>query len=195
MKKGTGCGVFGLLILGAAGWVFYQARTPPKVGSVPLAQLSPTQQAARRAEAKQLETQVQEVARAGRNGEHKNFTLRFSSDQVNTLLQDRVDTRKFPIKNLQIGFAPQQLLAQGEAEVSGFSGVVTLTGEVTVQDGKLQFHAQSLQIGGLPAPSKWKEKLDAQISRKLNRALLDAPGRVDKVELQQDVMIVSGQTD
>ncbi len=195
MKKSTGCGLFVLLLIAALGYGAWRVLTPPRVDpGIPISQLPPAQQAQRREEAKQLETQVREIARAGRQNQQQPFTLEISAAQLNTLLQDRVDTRKFPIRNLRIGLEPGQLLAQGDAKVSGFSGTATLSGALTAQNGKLQFATQNLKIAGLSAPDKWQKKIAKSLTERLNDALKDAPGRIDAVTIETDKMIVSGNS-
>ena len=196
MNKSMGCGLFVFLLIAALGYGAWRVLTPPRVDpGVPLSQLPPAQRAQRREEAKQLETQVNEIVRQGREHRQKSFVLEISAAQLNTLLQDRVDTRKFPIRNLRIGLEPGQLLAQGEARVSGFSGTATLSGALTAQNGKLQFATQNLKIGGLSAPSSWQKKVDKSLTQRLNEALKDAPGRIDRVTIETDKMIVSGNSD
>ena len=195
MKKSTGCGLFVFLLVAALGYTAWLVLTPPRLDpGVPLAQLPPAQQAQRREDAKQLETQVNEIVRAGREHRQQTFTLEISAEQLNTLLQDRLDTRKFPIQDLRVGLQPGQLLIQGKAKISGFSGIATLSGGLTAQNGKLQFATQDLKIGGLSAPDKWQQKVNKSITERLNDALKDAPGRIDKVTIETDKMIVSGNS-
>ncbi len=195
MNKKTGCGLFVFLILAALGYGAWRVVTPPRVDpGAPISQLPPAQQQERREEAKQLETQIKNIARAGREHQQKTFSLEISATQLNTLLQDRVDTRKFPIRDLRIGLEPAQLLLQGKAKVSGISGTATLSGSLTAQNGKLQFQTQDLKIGGISAPSDWQKKVDKSLTERLNEALKNAPGRIDTVTIETDKMIVSGNS-
>ena len=195
MTKSTGCGLFVFLLVAALGYTAWRILTPPRLDpGVPLSQLPPAQREQRRADAKQLETQVNEIVRAGHERRQQTFTLEISAEQLNTLLQDRVDTRKFPIQDLRVGLQPGQLLVQGKAKVSGFSGVATLSGGLTAQNGKLQFTTQDLKIGGISAPDKWQKKVNQSLTQRLNDALNNAPGRIDKVTIETDKMIVSGNS-
>lgn len=196
MNKRSGCGLAALALIGLALFGVWRARTPPSISSsVPLSQLPPQQQQQRRAEARQLETQVQDLAQAAKTHQRQRFELVITSDQLNTLLQDRLKTEKFPISDLRAGIEPERLLVQGKVNFKGFEGVATLGGNVQAQDGKLVYHVESLQIGGLPAPGKWRDKAEKQITEKLNETLAKTPGRIDRVTLEQDKMTVSGQTD
>ena len=196
MNKRSGCGLAALAFLGLALFGVWRARTPPTISnSVPITQLPPAEQKARREDAHKLETQVSKLAQAAKEKQHKTFELVVSADQLNTLLQDRLQTEKFPIQNLRAGIAPDQLLVRGDIDYKGFQGVATLGGTLAAQDGKLVYNVQSLQVGGLPLPGKWRDKVEAQITEKLNETLLKTPGRIDSVQLEQDKMTIKGTTD
>src|SRR4028118_1424910 len=99
MKFGCkqGCALFLLLIVAAIGYVgdtLWQARTPPQVGE-DFRRLSVPQKIERRQATQKLEAQINELARAARRNERKPFSLQISEAQLNTLLQDRLDTSKF----------------------------------------------------------------------------------------------------
>ena len=194
MKRGCLSAV-AALFLGALGLFAYTQLSAPRVDSVPLSQLPPEEQKVRRQEARQLEDQVSNIARAARAGEKKPFVLEVTDEQLNTLLQDRVDLSKFPIRDLRVGFEPGRVVAQGEVKYSGVSATATLVGNVTLENGQLIYITDSLQVMGVPAPAEWKEKLDKEVTKQLNVALKKAPGRVDEVRLESGKMIVSGQTD
>jgi hypothetical protein len=196
MKLRTGCALLGLVAVFGAMYGVYRAQNPPQIGgSVPFSQLSAEQKEAKRQSARQLESQVEELARSARKGEKKPFALVVKADDLNTLLESRVDTSKFPIRDPRIGMSPDQLQLQGKVLYKGFEGVVTLAGKVIAQNGQLVFEADSLQIGGLPAPGEWKTKAETEISKQLNNAIKKAPGRVDSVAIEQDQMTISGVTD
>jgi hypothetical protein len=196
MKLRTGCALLGLLAVGGVLYGVRQAQTPPSVGtSVPFKQLPAQEQQQKRVEAKRLEEQVEEIARSARNKEKKPFSLVVTADQLNTLLADRLDTSKFPLRDPRIGMEPERLLLQGNVLYKGFEAVVTLTGNVVAQNGDLVFQTENLQIGGLPAPGEWKEKAQREITKQLNSAVKKAPGRIERVQLEQDTMTISGVTD
>jgi hypothetical protein len=87
------------------------------------------------------------------------------------------------------------VVAQGEVKFNGVEATATLAGTVLLENGRLSYKTESLQVAGLPTPSGWKKKLDASITEQLNLALKKAPGRVDTVRIEPGKMIVSGQTD
>jgi hypothetical protein len=167
----------------------------PRVSdSVPLAQLPVAEQARRRADAESLENQVRDIARSARAGESKAFSIEITQEQVNTLLQDRVDLSKFPVRNLRVGFEPGRVVAQGDVDYKGISAGATLAGTVTLQNGQLVYVTETLLVQGIPAPGDWKGKIDGPISEQLNRALANAPGTLEEVRIESGKMIVSGRT-
>ena len=194
MKKGC-LGALALLLLLPAGFWAWTHLAGPRLDRTPLAKLPAPEQQKRRVEARQLEDQVRDIGRSARSGEKKAFTLEVTDQQLNTLLQERLDTSKFPIRNLAVGFEPNRVVAQGDVKYNGFEATATLEGTVELREGRLAYTTDSLQVGGLPAPKKWKSQLDSQVSEQLNRALSNAPGRVEKVQIEAGKMIVSGQTD
>ena len=196
MKFRTGCALAALIGLGGAFYGVWRAQTPPQVGStVPFSQLPAPEKERKRTAARQLEEQVDEIARSARKHEKKPFSLVVTADQLNTLLQDRLDTSKFPLREPSVGMEPNRLLLQGKVLYQGIEAVVTLAGNVVAQNGKLVFEAESLQIGGLPAPGKWKDKAQTEISKRLNETVQKAPGRIDTVTIAQDKMTITGITD
>ncbi len=190
MKRGCVGALTGALLLGGGLWAWTHL-SGPRLPEVPFAQLPAQEQARRRGEAQQLEGQVGAIASASRAHEKKPFRLEVSAEQLNTLLQDRVDLSKFPLRNLVVGFEPGRVVAQGE--VLGATG--TLEGRVRLEGGRLIYETDSLQVRGFPVPGGWKSKLDKQVSAQLNSALSRAPGRVEDVQIEQDKLIVAGHTD
>ena len=183
------------VVLGAlALFLIWRARTPPQVGES-FAQLPPQQQQQRREEVKQLETQVKEIAASARRKEHKPFTLIVTEPQLNTLLQDRLQTDKFPIRNLRAGLHPNLMELQGEVDYKGVNVVATIGGGISAQNGRMVFKADSLKFGGLPAPAKVKKKVESETNKNLNKLLLNAPGKINRVTLQEGKMSIEGVTD
>jgi len=175
-------------------FLIWRARTPPSVG-MDFSQLPPQQQQQRREEVKQLETQVKDIAASARRKEHKPFTLVVTEPQLNTILQDRLRTEKFVIRDLRAGLVPDALELQGEVDYKGVTVVATLGGTIGVENGKLAFRAQALKFGGLPAPSKIKEKVESETNKNLNKLLLNAPGQINRVTIEQGKMSIEGITD
>lgn len=196
MKRSAGCALVSLLLIGGALFGVWRARQAPTVGdAVPFAQLPAPEKQRRRAEVRALESQVKEIGRSARQGEKKPFAIVLTEDQLNTVLQERLDTSKFPIRDVRAGMQADRLLVQGQIKYQGIEGPATLAGNLQVEAGRLRFVAESLQFGMIPAPSKWKAKVEAQISERLNEALANAPGRIQKVAIEQGKMTISGVTD
>ncbi|MDF2440916.1 MAG: hypothetical protein JWN98_1900 [Abditibacteriota bacterium] len=196
MKRSAGCLLILLLLVGGALFGVWRARQAPVVGdAVPFAKLPAPEKQRRREEVRVLESKVKEIQRSAKRGEKKPFAIELTEDQLNTVLQDRIDTSKFPISDLRAGMEPNRLLVQGHIKYQGLEGAATLTGNIEVKNGHLNFIAESLQFGVIPAPSKWKTKVETEISKRLNEALANAPGRIDKVAIEQGKMTISGITD
>jgi hypothetical protein len=183
-------GALAVLVL----FLVWRARTPPVVGET-FSQLPPEQQHQRREEVKQLEAQVNDIAASARRKEHKPFTLTVTEAQLNTILQDRLRTEKFAIRDLRAGLVPERLELQGEVDYKGVKVVATLGGSVKVQNDQMVFNADYLKFGGLPAPSKIKEKVESETNKNLNKLLLNAPGKIDRVTIEQGKMSIEGVTD
>jgi hypothetical protein len=192
--KNRGCVLLLLSVAVLGGWFAWSARRGPSVSTVPLSQLPPAQQQQRRVEARELETQVREVARAARQGEKKPFEIVVTNEQINTLLEDRLDTSQFPLRDLRVGFEPGEVVAQGQVNYKGLATTATLSGEVVLENGKIAFRTRSLSLSGIPAPSDWSDTLNKTVTQKLQEALAKAPGRLDSVRVEKGRMIVSGQT-
>ncbi|HVF10824.1 MAG TPA: hypothetical protein VNA16_08480, partial [Abditibacteriaceae bacterium] len=71
----------------------------------------------------------------------------------------------------------------------------TLGGGIGVQSGQMVFRADSLKFGGLPAPSKIKEKIETETNKNLNKLLLNAPGQINRVTIETGKMSIEGVTD
>lgn len=191
MKK---FGIVLLVLVAIGGFVWWRAKTPPTVGE-DFARLAPTEQAARRDDAKKLQNDVKELARAAQAREKKAFALHVSEAQMNTLLQDTVRSKNAPIKDLRAGISKSGVAVQGQVNYKGFDAVATINGTVEVVENRMRYRVDSLQIGGLPAPSKFKDEAEKQVTENLNKYLARAPGRISSVTFTDDEMIISGETD
>ncbi|MDQ3814881.1 MAG: hypothetical protein M3347_13135 [Armatimonadota bacterium] len=191
-----GCLVAVLALCGLAAFLVWRARTPPQVtDSVPFSQLPPVEQQRRREDAKKFTHQVHEIVASARRKEHKPFTLVVTEQQLDTLLQDRVQTDKLAVRDLRVGLEPNQVALQGRIVHKGFEGVVTLSGNIVADNGKLAYRVESLKIGSLFAPSGLKRKIERGASEKLNRLLQNAPGRITSVTVERDNLTIEGVTD
>jgi hypothetical protein len=117
--------------------------------------------------------------------ERKPFSIQVSEAQLNTLLQDRLDTSEFPIRQLRAGLSPDLLALQGRILYKGFDATATLQGNIIVQNNQLRFKSDSLTVDGFPVGSL-KQKIDREVTQALNRLLQEAPGRVDSVTIATD---------
>jgi len=191
-----GCALGAVVLCGLAGFLAWRASTPPRVtDTVPFSQAAPQEQQQRREEAKRFTDQVNEVAASARRKEKKPFTITATEQVLNTLLQDRLDTEKFPVRDLRAGLEPGKVVLQGRVLYKGFDAVATLGGNIVANKGKLEFKADSLQVGGLPAPANWKNKIETTVTEKLNQLLKNAPGRINSVAVEQDKLTIEGVTD
>ncbi|HEX9998459.1 MAG TPA: LmeA family phospholipid-binding protein [Abditibacterium sp.] len=184
-----------LVVLGFGAFGAYRALYPPRVGGEAFSQLPPQTQKERRQEAQKLVESVEEVARAARKNEKKTFELTVTENQLNTLLQDRLRTEKFPIRDLRAGISPGVLTLQGVAVYQGFDVPATLSGTLKAENGALVFTVDSLSLSGLPAPNQWKEKAQKAIGDGLQKAFARERGaRVTDVTLETGKMTVKGNT-
>jgi hypothetical protein len=191
-KQGCALGV--LVLIGAViyfAWS-WRARMQPRLGE-DFTKLTPAQKSQRRAEAQQLDSQVRDLAEAAKRHERKPFSIQVTEAQLNTLLQDRLDTSKFPIRQLRAGLSPDRLALQGRILYKGFDATATLQGNITVRDNKLQFKSDTLAVDGFPVGSL-KQKIDREVTQALNRLLQEAPGHVDNVSIGDGQMTISGVT-
>ena len=182
-----------LLIAGYAAYRFYQAVTPPQIGGESFAQLSPQEKTARRRDAQKLTDQIQKVVRDAKSGQQKRFKIIADENQLNTLLQDRLDTSKFPVRDLRVGLAPQTLSLQGRVNYNGFDATGTLSGNISAQNGALQFAAKSLQVQGFSVP-KLQNNAEKEINKALTKWSAELPGRIDKVTIEDRKMTIEGTT-
>jgi hypothetical protein len=194
MKKGCGC-LASLLVLGFLGFAAYRVFVPARVGGVPFSQLPAQTQKERRADANKLVEKIETVARAAKKNKRETFTLNVSEDQLNTLLQDRLRTEKFPIDDLRAGLSPGVLTLQGTVKYQGFDVPATLDGTLEAKDGTLDFKIQSLSLSGIPAPDKIKDKAESSIGDGLKKAFSkESNAHIDKVTIEAGKMTVEGRT-
>ena len=183
-----------IVVIGAGAFFVYKKVTPPKItNSVPFAQLSPQEKTRRRADAQKLTAQVEKVAREIKSGEKKTFRIQASEEQLNTLLQERLDTSKFPVRDLNVGLTPGELAMQGRVLYQGIDATATLTGNVQVKDGKLDFQAADVKVQGFSVGSL-KGKAEKEITRALNQWSEKMPGRLDNVSIEDKKITIEGTT-
>jgi len=184
-----------ILVVLVALVVVWRLWTPPSISrETPIAQLPPEQQKQRRAEAKSLTDEVADLEASARRKERKPFKIRATDRVLNTMIQEHADSGKFPIKNLAIDIVPHKVTLQGDVEFKGVPGVATLSGDVVLENNQLAFKAESLHFRGVPV-NGFKDSLEREVTKRLNSSLQKAPGKLSRVELEQDALVIEGVTD
>ena len=182
-----------LLVAGFVAYRFYQVATPPQVGGTSFAQLSAEEKTARRRDAQKLTDQIQTVVREAKSGAKKRFVITADENQLNTLLQDRLDTSKFPVRDLRVGLAPQTLSLQGNVTYNGFEATGTLSGNISAQNGVLNYTANELKVQGFSVP-KLQNNAEKEINKALEKWSGELPGRIDRVTIEDRKMTIEGTT-
>ncbi len=183
-----------LVVLGAGAYLLYRKVVPSRVSnSVPFAQLAPREKAQRRVEAQKLTAQVEKVAREAKSGEKKSFKIEASEEQLNTLLQERLDTAHFPVKDLNVGLSPSGIALQGRANYKGLDATATLFGNITVENGQLVFKAGDLKVQGFSVGSMQK-KAEKEVTRALNQWSEKLPGKIESVVIEDQKITIEGST-
>ena len=172
--------------------MFWRIKTPPTVGE-DFKTFSPEEKTRRREDARKLEDQIREVTRKVKNGDKSPFRLAASEAQLNTLLQDRINTDKFPIHDLRAGLDDGKLTLQGTAPYKGTDVQVTVSGKVSARDGKIDYEVESLLLGGLfQAPDKWKRKVEKQVTPQINKALEHENINITRAAVEDKQLILEG---
>jgi len=190
---------FGVLLVllavgGGAFWWFQNAQAP-RVRVTPLAQLSPQEQTQRRAQAQSVVEQARSIARDAKSGQNKPFQLVLTQDELNTLLQERLQTKNLPIENPRIGLQNGQLIFEADANYKGVQAPVSASGTVSAQNGDIAFQIDSLSLGVFPTPSGWKEKAQRAVDDGLKKALKEkGSAKIESVEIGEGTMTVQGHT-
>ncbi len=187
-----GCLGLVLLLIVGGGYLFWRAKTPPTVGE-DFKVLSREEQQRRRNDAQKLEDQTADIVRRVKSGDRKPFRLVATEQQLNTLLQDRIRTDKFALKDLRVGLKSKQLSLQGTVPYKGLETTATLTGDISAQNGRVKFNADKLLIGGLfEAPGDWKEKVEKQVDSQLNKLLSNAKVNVTRAAVEDGQLVLEG---
>lgn len=196
-RRGKKKSKFGLILLlliplAALGFFWWRGQQN-QVGGVAFKQLPAAQQQQRREHLAQVEDQVKEIHRKVKKNEKAPFELVITEDDLNTFLQDRIDTDKFPIRQPRAGFSPGQITIQGTAEYKGISAPASLSGTLKVENGAAVFQADSLSIQGFPAPGSLKEKAEKEIN-KVARDLAENSVTLSEINIEQGKVTLRGTT-
>jgi len=189
-----GCGFLLLLLLLIAAFIFWRLSMPPQqiASSVPT---SPQQRAQQKAAVQQLRNQIETIHDKARKKERTPFTLRITETQLNGLLAKGVEKGSdFDVQNLAVKLDQNLLTLQGTANYHGAPVSLTLTGDLTLEDSKIQFNANSLWLGPFSAPSKWRKKAAKFVTKQINQIVSKDASRLDSVEIQSGEIIVTGVT-
>src|SRR5687768_5544011 len=109
-RKKSKLGLILLCLAPMAAVSFFMWRSnQSQIGGTTFKQLPAAEQTKRRENLNQLEEQVKDIARKATEKGKAPFELVITEEDLNTLLQDRVDTNKFPIREPRAGFTPGQL--------------------------------------------------------------------------------------
>jgi len=193
-KLACGCGFFIVLILICATFILWRLSIPPKQlpSSAPT---SPHQLAEQQAAVKQFRDQVETIHNKARKNARAPFELRINETQLNALLAKGVEKgSKYEIKNLAVQLQPDSLTLQGTVNYHGAPVSLTLTGDVSVHNSQIQFNAKSLWLGPFEAPSKWRDKTSAFVSKQINKAVSKDASRLDTIEIKSGEIIITGVT-
>lgn len=176
----------------AVSFFMWRSNQAP-VGGTTFKQLPVAEQTKRREHLIQLEEQVKNIGRKAKANEKAPFELVITEEDLNTLLQDRVDTKKFPIQEPRAGFTPGQLTLQGTANYKGISAPASLSGSLSVQNGIAVFKADSLTVQGFPVGSL-KNKAEREINKVLAQGLTQTEVKLESITIEQGQMTLRGQT-
>ena len=194
MKFFAGLLVGVALCVGAYLW--FQSAHAPRVQVVSLSSLPPQEQHQKRVEAKKVEEQVRAIARDAKTSEKKSFQLVVTQDQLNTLIQERLQTKNLPIANPRVGLQNGQLVFEADATYKGIEAPVSATGTVQAQNGDIAFTLQSLSLGMFPTPNGWKEKAQKAIDDGLKKALKEkGSARIESVGIGDGNLTLKGTTE
>lgn len=98
------------------------------------------------------------------------------------------------VSDLRVHFEPDHLVAEGRVPVvGGMKARITATGKILAQDGDLLYTTESVRIGSFPAPKAVREELDRQLGTSVKQLNERFHGRIDTVQLRDQVLEVRGR--
>lgn len=184
------------VVLGALILVIFFALKKPAPPAPPLAPQAVQEQA------QQFENKLQQIEAAERNGNTPEpETTTFTSNEVNAFIQDaseraKAEAAKQPtlaeaqaeVKDTQVAFSGNEVIAQAVTERYGQDVYVTVRGRLGAENGYLRFYPTGFKIGDLSVPVSL---VDPTLQKKLNE-----PETHEKLKLPdfvQDLRIENGQ--
>lgn len=156
---------------------------------------SPEQRTQQKAAVQQLRDQIETIHNQARKNEHMPFTLRITETQLNGLLAKGVEKGSdFDVQNLAVKLDPNLLTLQGTANYHGAPVSLTLTGDLTLVDSKIQFNAKSLWLGPFSAPGKWRNKAAKFVTKQINQVVSKDTSRLDTLKIESGEVVITGVT-
>jgi hypothetical protein len=95
-------------------------------------------------------------------------------------------------RDIQIHLTPGKLVANATLSVRGFDAKATINAIINVSNGQPVVTIQSVQLGGIPVPSGLSEQLGDKIQSSIAQLWGSTSLEVQKVEIQQGVMVITG---
>lgn len=182
-----------LIVVLGIGFGLYRALNPSR--PAPFASLPAPEQQKRRADAQTLVQKVETIARDAKSGAKSDFTLEISDAQLNTLLQDRIQTKNLPIRDLSAALELGTVVLNGNGDYKGFSAPVQMRGTLVAQNGNAVFNVDSLTVASVSAPEKWKAQTEKAVAEGFSKIINAQNGvRVDSIAIETGKMTIKGQT-
>lgn len=187
---GIGCGgaiVLGLIVLGVL-WLMLtgEPAPPPEAtagssGDSGAAQTAPG--------APPLEQQIERVQQAERSNQPVPVTMTIRESELNEMLARESGG---DVRDLNVHLGNGTIAATGVTDYRGRSVHLTIRAQPVVSNGKLRVEVREVMVGRLQAPEAVRQEIRAQIDRGMQQAFEGRNVRVDSVQVQPDVMTVSG---
>jgi hypothetical protein len=153
-------------------------------------------------QAQQFESKLQQIETAERNGNTpEQEATTFTSNEVNAFVQDaseraKAEAAKQPtlaeaqaeVKDTQVAFSGNEVIAQAVTERYGQDVYVTVRGRLGAENGYLRFYPTGFKIGDLSVPVSL---VDPTLQKKLNEQ--ETHDKLKLPEFIQDLRIENGQ--
>jgi hypothetical protein len=187
-----GCGgviVIGLIVMGVLYVMLTGEPAPPPEATADAASDGATTAQPAPA-APPLEQQVEAVARAEQSDRPVPVTMRIRESELNRALAAENTGQ---VRDLQVYLGDGTIAATGETDYRGRTIHLTIRGTPAVSNGQLRFELQEVLVGRLQAPDSVRQEIQAEIARGLQKTFENRNVQVDSVQVQPDLMVVSGR--
>ncbi|MFW6437681.1 MAG: hypothetical protein ACOCZ7_01600 [Armatimonadota bacterium] len=187
---GIGCG--GVVVLGliVAGIFWFMLTSEPALPPEAEATGTPASGTQPAPSAPPLEQQMQYVQQAERSSQPVPVTMTIRQSELNSMLSREATGE---VQNLQVYFGNDSIAATGTTQYRGRTVHLTIRATPAVSGGKLSLDVHDVMIGRLRAPEAIEQQVRAEIDRALERAMRDRDVQVNSVEVNPDVLTVSGR--